>query len=72
METTHALCVVMPFIQPPAALEIELTSVLYKVVSQYKPLVWGIALCEAGLLYSFPNLVFDIVKNGFSNPTKEQ
>ena len=68
-ETTHALCVVTPFIRLSTALEIELTSVLYKVVSPYKPLVWGIALREASLLYSFPNLIFDIINGApISNP----
>jgi len=69
MESTRAVCVVIPFIQPPAAIEIEHALCLYKILSPYKPLMWGIALHEAGFLYSFPNLIFDITNSApIGNP----
>src|SRR5882724_3061619 len=69
-ENTHAPCVEMSFIWPPTAPEIEIVSCLYKIVTPYKLLAWGISLCGSGLLYSFPNLVFDITNGDpIGNPS---
>jgi len=35
----------------------EVTSCLYNVVTPYNPHAWGISLCKAGLLYTYPNLI---------------
>src|SRR5882724_10368840 len=53
-------CVATPNTWCPAAPGIDDTLCLYKVVALYDLHAWGIALHEAGLLYCFPNLIFDL------------
>jgi len=60
MANTCAPCVVMPNIRCPAAPETEVSLCLYNIVTPYNLTAWGIALCEAGLLYTFLNLIFDL------------
>jgi len=46
--------------QPPRVPEINLTSVLYKVVTPYISTAWSRALVDANLTDSYPNLVHDL------------
>jgi len=43
-----------------AAPGIDETQCLYNIVTPYDLLAWGIALCDSGLFYSFPCLIFDL------------
>jgi len=50
----------MPLTRPPNVQGTNVPPYLYKVVTPYKPLAWGLALHECCLLYTFPNLVHDL------------
>jgi len=59
MVNIHVPCVVT-LTWRPAAPGIDLSACLYKIVTPYILLTWGIYLCDASLLSSFANLLFDL------------
>jgi len=60
MVSTFAPSVLIPNMQPLHVPEINLTSILYKVVTPYISTVWSRALVNVNLTDSYPNLVHDL------------
>src|SRR5882724_7959785 len=61
MEAISAPYVVTAAIWPAVAPEIENCTVLSKNETPYNPRAWHLALQEANLIPSFPNLIHDLV-----------
>ena len=65
MASTSAPSVPISNTQPLHAPEIDLSSILYKVVTQYISTTWSQALSNVNLTDSYPNLIHDL---SFSSP----
>ena len=46
---------------PPPAPQTDLSKVLYRVVTPYRPNTWQQALQDAGITHLYPNLVHDLI-----------
>jgi len=60
MANTFAPSAQTPNTRPLRALEIDLSKILYKVVTPYISSAWSRALVDANLTQSYPNLVHDL------------
>src|SRR5882724_2417908 len=65
MASTSAPSVPIPNMQPLHAPEIDLSSILYKVVTPYILTAWSQALADANITDSYPNLIHEL---SFSSP----
>jgi len=69
MTNTPAHCAVTPNMGPRAAPAIDLSNILYKVITPYNAQAWLLALAEADITHSYPNLVHDLTHSSpISNP----
>ena len=69
MLNTHAPCAVTPSMGPRTAPAIDISDLLYKVVTPYNPQAWQVALSKADITLTYPNLIHDLTHGSLiSNP----